>query len=1420
MDEAERTTHKGTLPPPPDRSDESQALGMNEAPSERSGSEETLGDEDAEDFLDYLPDRPEEEELSADRLPSMLRGILEDVDDDTSASEDSQGDAAAPSVPSARRVLPPAPEETASGSRQLGEPPDLEVLVEGSDGAKSPMTPKSQWTVMQRAKGAIRRKKKKKSEAALLRSPSRLSEISTGSFIFEDDVISSHSEQVTCGKCRCEVSAACQCCCLYLATFLIVVGIGFLAIGLSLPELSLGAFGLLKQVDVAQGVSDALFRKAWMQMLDLQSFSTPLIPTGNASENAAYHWHSLEVIWQMGPSLSEREKGFRPSVVSDTYLSEVKSAEEALRSLSGWTELCEAVPIEVRFLCTVGDSLVAMAFGSWQEADMEKKLQGMDWEVTFDAQGVPQLPVETLLAFAQQVRPELLERWLPRDSWSLEVASLPFSRQILRSSFLFYLPLEASSRFEALTARAREELLLRQEKSMESNGGLRGFYRIDGRDVDDLELSFKFIPLACFAGANVLLTTLLFTRRLLLCLAALFLVAAAGAASSMIEVRPVTAVTWQLLAVHAAEVALAASSVLSYNGNRVLIKLQMFKDLFSKEQPERGTAWTWISSWLQMPVQLFMPSLGMLLTLLVLSQAVEGIPMAQEAINSALPGIAVILLCGPSLFVPAILMGDWMAEARQERDEPCVSPWLLPKELIWRPLSKDQRRRRRRYALFGILSYNHRGACPLLMLLMLVLAIVAFTRNQEPLSTSTPYLFGDGQLYREGQAAKAALGALPVPERVLQSSLRNATACRIDADSGIECSWFSCTGDKEAELPEESCTCDFRLPFEFRSTCLASAFFSGTNEVPEGFWSWAQQKLGMTFLGNASNAEAPPLEVEDWSTGQNLLQKQVSSSILIQTMGVSCFRAICYCGPRRCVRPEAYQSLGVMPIPVTTSTSLPSTVPTTDVFIVWGLQQQTSTADTDLQWSWSASWMAAPEAQRELLRTCLATPPEFEIISRRCFALDFQQWLESRGERFPVPLTDFPDRLDMFAVDSKEKYFWRSPSGDLAGTVARLRVLRNDLTTSELVTGWQRYLRLRRIAPWSSRAWLAFEDSSLSEAEERHILEVATGHVAAIFVAMLAAWTCVFTCSLRMALAAACSGGFCLLAFFLCRPLIPQSAVLQLWCLVVLVITLVAPVTRFLFFYSSARNGPGRRVKSERSNSFEIQDTMDLTSVSMPGMPLAESTRQESIPRSQTQRLLSVETEETAQLQKEQEEQRRLAQVAAERKEMQSLFRPSAIHSERRNRSTTALCHSAEITVGVVLSLIFSWLTLWSAAPDALAQVARIFPVLAVILLTVILCVSPILILAGLGASRVWRQAMMAYMGAITGWNRRFGGPACSFPELRTPQDDELEISRSIKVLGWPFNRFAESSRLPESPTASKPVVSVTEADTYGLSRQ
>eukprot|EP00913_Durusdinium_trenchii_P014905 g13979.t1 len=49
-----------------------------------------------DDFLDYLPDRPEDDDspqAARGRLPSMLRDLLEDLEDEDEVSEDSQGEA-------------------------------------------------------------------------------------------------------------------------------------------------------------------------------------------------------------------------------------------------------------------------------------------------------------------------------------------------------------------------------------------------------------------------------------------------------------------------------------------------------------------------------------------------------------------------------------------------------------------------------------------------------------------------------------------------------------------------------------------------------------------------------------------------------------------------------------------------------------------------------------------------------------------------------------------------------------------------------------------------------------------------------------------------------------------------------------------------------------------------------------------------------------------------------------------------------------------------------------------------------------------------------------------------------------------------------------------------------------------------------
>ena len=56
--------------------------------------------------------------------------------------------------------------------------------------------------------------------------------------------------------------------------------------------------------------------------------------------------------------------------------------------------------------------------------------------------------------------------------------------------------------------------------------------------------------------------------------------------------------------------------------------------------------------------------------------------------------------------------------------------------------------------------------------------------------------------------------------------------------------------------------------------CEAEARFSGIEELPEGFWPWAESIVPLNSRGNASRRQEAPLEVEDWSLGQNLLQKQ------------------------------------------------------------------------------------------------------------------------------------------------------------------------------------------------------------------------------------------------------------------------------------------------------------------------------------------------------------------------------------------------------------------------------------------------------------------------------------------------------------------------------------------------------------------
>lgn len=52
--------------------------------------------------------------------------------------------------------------------------------------------------------------------------------------------------------------------------------------------------------------------------------------------------------------------------------------------------------------------------------------------------------------------------------------------------------------------------------------------------------------------------------------------------------------------------------------------------------------------------------------------------MAKEWNDGMALGVLVIVFGGPGLFIPAVLMGDWMAEARNA-EETWLPAWVLPK---------------------------------------------------------------------------------------------------------------------------------------------------------------------------------------------------------------------------------------------------------------------------------------------------------------------------------------------------------------------------------------------------------------------------------------------------------------------------------------------------------------------------------------------------------------------------------------------------------------------------------------------------------------------------------------------------------------------------------------------------------------------
>jgi hypothetical protein len=111
---------------------------------------------------------------------------------------------------------------------------------------------------------------------------------------------------------------------------------------------------------------------------------------------------------------------------------------------------------------------------------------------------------------------------------------------------------------------------------------------------------------------------------------------------------------------------------------------------------------------------------------------------------------------------------------------------------------------------------------------------------------------------------------------------------------------------------------------------------------------------------------------------------------------------------------SSLRRLTVLPRPV---------VANAEVFIIWGLNPTTAIINLDNAASVNLNFdptykAASPWAQRAVFDMCEGAPPTMQIVSRKCWALDFKRWLQSNGQAFPVPANKFHERFRSFIASS------------------------------------------------------------------------------------------------------------------------------------------------------------------------------------------------------------------------------------------------------------------------------------------------------------------------------------------------------------------------------------------------------------------
>mmetsp|Transcript_57841 Transcript_57841/g.102759 ORF Transcript_57841/g.102759 Transcript_57841/m.102759 type:complete len:1149 (+) Transcript_57841:67-3513(+) len=829
----------------------------------------------------------------------------------------------------------------------------------------------------------------------------------------------------------------CYPCCCICVGFIIVAVTTAVGMVVAAPELNLDFSSFMKT-----DVPTSMARDSFVAALEKRGNQQ-----GRRLAGTVYHTWDVELIYEFQDDTVDPENSSNAlslGLYNEGIVSRMKNLEDGLRSLPGWSELCDEVDLMFQPYCRRGVSFANFMYPTRDVADGDIVPSSLD----LNSGGFEAVPLDVALSLVASDHSQVPKLLFPANA---QTSSLVSSPKMLRTYFRFNY---ACCTTDASSAEQRK-LFAEQKKQWtqliseqvvpylrehRSIGSADVFF--DGSGISTLDISQTLVGdlLLAIASMSFVLVYMVFhTRSFCLGFFGLVIITIAVPFAYVVAVILTGNRTMSLAS------GLSLFLVVGIGSDVIFVYADFWKH--SKE--------TSVSDWKR--IKFVFRKAGKASLATTATTAASFFANLASILKSLrdfgfFMGMCVMLVwvLVSFIFLPICFVNERFWEnVRGEPKEP------EEEDLSgWRAAMREARRKgQESLAKMPELTTEkwirvvNAGRVPcVLITLLLAIGLGVWAGMVGVTSTDLPSIFPEG--HNQGQIARVLAEFEPSSQLIgvnawAPSSTKTVCEER-EPQSSCDLHWCEIMGD--AQTDSVNCQC-FRN--ELDQTCGSAARASVTQRFvamgdPSGFETLdgpvggfiINSSVGLEFQSSISRdgdliraTELKPLITQDWYTGEthHFRWTEVVSEPSRVDENASCgWTDICYCGMKPCPEPSSWTEVDFAGLHLSNPLRRLATgnVPTEQqatVDVVFGMDLKMTgsflgAVEADTLWSFRTSFNHRdPWTQRSMLNFCEAMPETLKVTRKVCWIENFKNRILSKGNRFPVLESDFDSEFEDFA---------------------------------------------------------------------------------------------------------------------------------------------------------------------------------------------------------------------------------------------------------------------------------------------------------------------------------------------------------------------------------------------------------------------